>query len=355
MNKKLSLPILRVPKWPAHDQEAWHAACLSKGWFEDQGPLARFAPTRLKVFEAAYGRWLGFLAVYQSEQRWNSGCDALNSGSIPPFVDLLAESLAPRSVATYLADLRIVAQALAPTQTFPQLDQAADYFRKTAQPSKNKRDRVVPSRDLFSLGTHLMDTAPASGTRLREARQYRDGLMIAMLAACPIRVANFASIEIGRHLIQDTNGFRLIFPASEVKNLRPLDYPLPHKLNEPISRYVSLYRPYLLGRRGRHWQGDPGPAFWISEHGTALKRVAIWNRITQRTRERFGSSINPHLFRDCAATSIAIELPEQVGIIQPILGHTNAATGQRHYNQARSIDAARRFQSAIETLMGETS
>ena len=176
-----------------------------------------------------------------------------------------------------------------------------------------------------------------------------------LLAACPIRVANLESIEIGRHLIQDTNGFRLVFPGVEVKNRRPLDFPLPDKLDEPISRYLSLCRPYLLGYRGRRRHEDPGQALWISKYGTALKRVTIWSLISRRTRARFGSSIYPQLFRDCAATSIAIELPDQVGIIQPVLGHNNPATGQKHYNQARSIDAARRFQSTIETLMGEPS
>jgi integrase/recombinase XerD len=243
LNKKLPISILRLLKWPIRDREAWRLACRSDGWFEDEGPLARLAPTRLRVLEAAYGRWIRFLEQLETDWRWDSGCDALDAGRIPLFVDFLSASLAPRSVATYLHDLRIVAHALAPSRFFPDLERATEYFRKTAQPSKNKRDRVVPSRDLFNLGFMLMDAASASGTRLQQASQFRDGLMIALLAACPIRIANLTSIKMGLHLVEASCGYRLVFPGSEVKNRHPLDYPLPEALTKPISRYCLTSAP----------------------------------------------------------------------------------------------------------------
>jgi len=45
-----------------------------------------------------------------------------------------------------------------------------------------------------------------------------------------------------------------------------------------------------------------------------MGRKSIYIRITTRTRDGFGRAINPHLFRDCAATSIAIEDPCHIGI-----------------------------------------
>ncbi len=63
--------------------------------------------------------------------------------------------------------------------------------------------------------------------------------------------------------------------------------------------------------------------------------------------------VNPQLFRDCAATSIAIEAPDHVGIIMPVLGHARATTGERYYNQARSLEAARRFQAVIDGFRNE--
>jgi len=74
---------------------------------------------------------------------------------------------------------------------------------------------------------------------------------------------------------------------------------------------------------------------------------AIYIRIVARTRERLGQPINPHLFRDCAATSIAIEDPAHVGIASRLLGHRTGSTTERYYNQARSIEASRLMQNHL--------
>ena len=77
---------------------------------------------------------------------------------------------------------------------------------------------------------------------------------------------------------------------------------------------------------------------------------AIHKMICRITQAAFGRPVNPHLFRDCAATSIALEDPEHVRMAATILGHASFATTERHYNQARSVEAARHFQGVIGNL-----
>jgi integrase len=349
-NRKLPLIIRRLDDWPSCDREAWHAACRSGGWFDESGPLARYAATRLRVLEAAYGRWLAFVVRSQALKEPESGCRALDAANLQPFVAFLGGTLSPRSIATYLDDLLIVARALAPECRFADLARVADYQLRIARPVRDKRLRVVPSRDLYELGFRLMKEALAIRLPLHRSCAFRDGLMIAMLAARPIRLGNFASIELDRHLIRTGGGFRLIFPAEEVKNREPLDYPVPVSLAEPIDRYLSEHRSFLLNRRSRA-DLPASQALWLSTSGAILGRTSIWTRITRLTERHLGHHINPHLFRDCAATSIAIELPSQVGIIRPVLGHTNGITGQRYYNQARTLGAARTFQGTVNALI----
>jgi hypothetical protein len=69
-----------------------------------------------------------------------------------------------------------------------------------------------------------------------------------------------------------------------------------------------------------------------------------------RTREGLGQAINPHLFRDCAATSIAINDPAHVGIASRLLGHRTGSTTERYYNQARSVEASRLMQKSLVAL-----
>ena len=53
--------------------------------------------------------------------------------------------------------------------------------------------------------------------------------------------------------------------------------------------------------------------------------------------------MTPHLFRDAAATSIAIHDSEHVTNIMPVLGHATLTTSERHYNQAQGLEAGRRY------------
>ena len=84
-----------------------------------------------------------------------------------------------------------------------------------------------------------------------------------------------------------------------------------------------------------------------------MTEIAIYFRIRIRTQIRFGRSINPHLFRDSAATSIAIEDPENVHIVRSILGHTTLRSGERYYIHAQTLEASRHYQRRILELRRE--
>lgn len=351
VNRRLPLAIQQLKDWSAHDQQAWTAACRDGGLFDDTGPLANLPTTRLRILEAAYGRWCAYLEWAGVPVLSPSACAFLDARQLKSFVALLDGYVAPRSVAKYLADLLIVARAIEPDRRFRDLERIADYHLRHALPIRDKRLKVVPIRDLFRLGFKLMEGAGSVEGPMRKVLAFRDGLMIAMLAACPLRRSNFAATKVDNHLILTEAGFRLAFAREDVKNRFPLDYPLPASLSGPIDRYLAEYRPLLLARRRDASTGPSDKAFWISQTGTPLRPITFWIRTTALTRKHLGQAINPHLFRDCAATSIAIELPGQVGIIRPVLGHTNGVTGQRYYNQARSLEAARAFQGAVDALI----
>jgi integrase len=78
--------------------------------------------------------------------------------------------------------------------------------------------------------------------------------------------------------------------------------------------------------------------------------ISVHNRFRRHTRAAFGIAVSPHLFRDSAATAVAVEGPAHVRAIMPILGHSTLATSEKHYNQARSLDASRRHIRIIADL-----
>ena len=72
--------------------------------------------------------------------------------------------------------------------------------------------------------------------------------------------------------------------------------------------------------------------------------------IVGRTAAAFGHPVNPHLFRDCAATSIAIDDPQHVRIASQILGHRSAADDRALLQSGPSVEASRRYQDFLVAL-----
>jgi integrase/recombinase XerD len=57
-----------------------------------------------------------------------------------------------------------------------------------------------------------------------------------------------------------------------------------------------------------------------------------------------------HDFRRAAATFLATEAPEKIGLVPGILQHTSIDPGERHYNLAHSVEASRRFGAHLSKL-----
>jgi integrase len=348
---------LKLGAWPQADRQAWQAAVRKGDVLELGGGASSWGrKTQAKVI-SCYGRWLTWLALN----------GLLHENSIP------AERAAPANVARYVADLRSLSngpytvlgrvrdlhnalKVMAPDQDWGWIRRIARQLRRTVEPVRNKRARLKPIDQLFSYGLELMVKAdgPSGGTPLQKAVSYRDGFIVALLAARQFRLANFASIEIGRHLVREADGYWIRFEAKETKNHVPIECRFPEVLVPYLERYFSHYRPFLMGlrprpRRKRSFR-PPGMALWVSTYCSAMSERAIYDRIVTLTKAKFGRSLNPHLFRDSAATSIATEDPEHVYITKVVLGHSSLATSEQYYNHAQSRVASRRFQSHVLDL-----
>ena len=165
------------------------------------------------------------------------------------------------------------------------LDAATRRTWRDARPVRDKRSRIVPSRELWALGHDLMDRCDERTTRSKRLGRYRDGLMIALLASRPIRLGNLAQIEIGRHLQRHGDTWWLFFDAHETKNGRSLEFPLPGHLTEPMRHYIDEVRSELMEQCGR-WKTDVGSRLWAGEGGSAMTAKRITERICRSSVER---------------------------------------------------------------------
>jgi integrase len=213
-----------------------------------------------------------------------------------------------------------------------------------------KRARLQSSHDLLALGLRLMAEADAGElSARRRAVRHRDGLIVALLAARPLRRRNFVALELGRHLVRAGGSWRLVILGAETKTGRSLDLPFPTVLVPALERYLTAHRPVLAAGLGRG-QGRAGAALWLSAEGGPLSEVMLGFLVKARTRAAFGRPVNPHLFRDAAATSVAIEDPARVRIAAQVLGHGTFSTTERHYNLARGQEAAESWHATLDGL-----
>src|SRR5262249_35287110 len=121
-----------------------------------------------------------------------------------------------------------------------------------------------------------------------------------------------------------------------------IEVPWPKQLTPHLETYLADHRAGIMALRSVR-----SGALWLSMYGPPMTDNAIYDCIVARTCEGLGRPINPHLFRDCAATSVAIDDPTHVDIARSLLGHRTGSTTERYYNQARSLEASRLMQEFL--------
>ena len=339
--------------WPQADQEAWSVAIAPGDWLEAGGKGEAWgAVTRAGIIKS-YGRWLTWLEHTGRLDPAQPPGKRTTPKAVNAFMAALATVNAPKTVLHRITGLAQAIRAMAPEADWNWLWGIVARLQRTTIPTRDKRSRLVGPDALFALGGDLMRQAEQSKKPgWQNALQFRDGLIIQLLATRPLRISNLASIEIGRHLIPTARGFDLRFPAAEMKNRRPDESAIPAELVAPMAHYLLHYRPLLVARRrtpGADGQG-PGATLWLSKSGSAMFPSKIYERIVVLTRQRFSQPINPHMFRDVAATAIAIRDPKHVRITASVLGHTRLSTSERSYNHARSLEASQLYQKWILDL-----
>ena len=229
------------------------------------------------------------------------------------------------------------------------LNRLAGPVRARHRPARPKRPRLVAPRELFDLGVDLMVAAERRNAACDRATTYRDGLMISLLAARPLRLANLVGLTLDRTLVRRGEEWWIEIPAAETETKEPIELPWPEPLIDFLHIYLVSHRQILAERQGR-WTRPIGQALWLSIDGSPMTRRAIYDRIAKCMLKGLWKAIHPHLFRDCATTGIALEDPRHIRIASRLLGHRAFSTTEKYYNQARGVEASRIMQNHLLSL-----
>jgi integrase len=265
---------------------------------------------------------------------------------MPDRVDRYLAELKARvsSVTIYgsIYKLRRIAQLLAADRDFEWLTEIEKDLALVMAP-KSKFERLVYTNILVEAGIALMAEADAAAHRsaFARVRQFRNGLMVALLSIHPIRLKNFAALEIGRTFAKTNDSWWILLAASETKEGRPDERPVLDFLTPWIDRYISIRRPALAR--------NEASALWLSSNdGRAMTYLAVEDVISRTTSATVGVNVSPHLFRTAGASTAAVYAGNHPHLASALLHHTDPRVTEEHYNRATSMSAAQSYAALIK-------
>ena len=165
--------------------------------------------------------------------------------------------------------------------------------------------------------------------------------MVALLSVCPVRLGNYAFLEVGVQVQQINGEWWLLFAAAETKSKRVDERPVPMALKSCIERWLGHWREFFK---------NPGSSFWASTKGGNLAYTYVGTIVTEVTRRELGVAVSPHLFRHSAVHTVAILRGDQMGIASGVLQHADPRTTGIYDIKGRSVMAGRALQSIVREL-----
>ena len=331
--------------WPISDREAWQQACVPSRRLKAGGAAGHMKASTQTSLVRAYGYLLEFC---QRTGAFDKNADVVAHVTpeiVNAFVDDLRRRVSSVTRASYIFRIYRFANILAPGRDLDWLREIERELHHEARP-RPKFHRIVPSDRLLSLGLQLIERGNTSNhlSNLARARLVRDGLMIALLSVCPIRLGNLATLRLGHQLRRIRGTWWIILEESETKSGRPDERPIPEILTLHIDDWIERWRKLFL---------EPGDAFWPSTKGGALAYTYVGEIITKTTLREIGVAVNPHLFRDCAVFTIATVAGDRMGVASDLLQHADRRTIDKYYNKGARIGAVRTYHQILDQSLSD--
>jgi integrase len=289
-------------------------------------------------FANRYGAFLGFL---QRAGRLKRNVDPAVQVTLPnveAYISDLTARVRSWTVYNGIYKLRRAAELLAPAVDFSWLAEIEKDLALLIEP-RSKYDRLVSTGRLVEAGLALVAEAQEfARDDLARARGVRNGLMIALLALCPVRLRNFAGLETDSTFKEIHGSWWIALPRVSTKSHRSDERRVPDLLNPYIELYLKESRPILLG------SAPATNALWISSTtGGAMTKKNLGTLVSKVTRQALGVDISPHLFRTAAASTAAAHGGDTPHLASALLNHTDPRVTEDHYNRATSISAANAY------------
>ena len=180
-------PCLPVEEWTVPEQLRWKNAKLPGTMFDDDGSRAAHSPRSNREMEKGWGRWKAWDREQPDFDPVAAPGERITQKRVAAYAASLEGINSLPTVMQRLIELKVMAGIVAdPEKDWSWIYLMVSRLRWRCEPARPKRHRLRDINELFSLGLELMDRANMEDTPLRCFKAYRDGLLIALLAALPM-------------------------------------------------------------------------------------------------------------------------------------------------------------------------
>jgi integrase len=330
---------LPVSEWPAAHGKVWEEICRPGLRLRKGGAASRYAEVSREDFARRYGAFLGFLQRCGLLDPSAGPAAQVTPENIELYVGELKERVRSVTVWNCIYKLRMAARLLDSKADFSWLSEIEQDLALVMEP-RSKFDRVVLAERLVQVGLTLVNEAERYP--FKRAIGIRDGLMIALLAVCPIRIKNYAALEIGKTFKEEQGTWWITLPYGRTKTDAADQRPVPDYLQDALELYLTESRPVLIGSR------PPTNYLWISSRtGRRYTTKNLGTRISNITLETIGVDVSPHLFRTAAATTSACYGTDMPYLASAVLGHTDPRVTEDHYIRTTTLNAAKEYAAIL--------
>lgn len=328
---------LPLEQWPAVDREAWAKVTTSAPKPSFREPQRRLRQTTLRAYALAYGGWVAWLDRSGRLDPALRPEDRADVDSVEAYWgDMKTAGFADLTIVGRLHGLHDVLRLISPAADVGFIAAGARRLRAVARRRTSIADRIQSPQAIFRHAHALMGGA-RNISDVRQAIDFRDGLLLALWASRATRISNLTDLAFGAQLLEQDGHWRVEYQPWEMKGGVRFAFDWPASLVEPLTTYIAEVRPLLLAQGERR---DDHRRLWISIKGNPMSSVALREVIQSRTRAEFGLPMNPHHIRHSLATEVAEQTPENVMDIPVMLSHSATETSERYYNLAGPARAA---------------
>jgi len=332
--------VVDIEFWPEQDRLAWLELRKERGPFADVHRGSRWAPLTWKIKHDSVGRYIGFEMYVGGVDFSQALSQRVTADTFQRFMKHLRDQVSLNTVRRYAVDLQQVLQALDSKRDWTWMKRECLVPSEAEANAARKKKTTFHPPSLFHAAIRRMNEIDDSSLDVKSSVVYRNSLIASFLVCYPIRRANLAAMEIGRHLRILDGVMHLSFEANEVKVGKSIFTTLPEELRPYFQRYIEGARTVLLN-------GHRSNMLWISSRGLPLRDEGMHSSFASMGRDLLGFELTPHMFRRAGPTWLIGQDARNTRFAARTLGHANTKSVNGYYDLSDGKSAFQAWQKLL--------